>query len=83
MEIGAGNISDVGTDASNRKDHDVVPTEAMVRTSMGDAHTGRGGAGNVDPAPEGHEKPSEEGEGHPMGLADKLKGRIFGAFNKK
>ncbi|KAL7799141.1 hypothetical protein V8C37DRAFT_366720 [Trichoderma ceciliae] len=78
---GAGNIADIGTAATHRNDADVVP-EAAVRASQ-DAqgfHTGRGGAGNEHHAHEQAEaKPRPVA---PVGLADKLKTKLFGAFKR-
>jgi hypothetical protein len=63
-----------------RADKDVIP-EAAVRPSQDNAdyHTGRGGAGNEHVAAK---KPAAAGEA-PMGLADKLKRKVYGIFNKK
>lgn len=45
-----------------------------------DYHTGRGGAGNEHHA----HKPDEAGHGEaPVGLADRLKKKIFALFGKK
>jgi hypothetical protein len=68
-----------------RADKDFVP-EAAVRASQDtDYHTGRGGAGNEHVAKTGKE-PAERGEGGkpvaPVGLADRLKHKIFGVFKK-
>ncbi|KAG9507120.1 hypothetical protein J7337_000669 [Fusarium musae] len=81
---GAGNIADIGTPATERKDVDIIPETAVRPSQDGrDYHTGRGGAGNAQTA--GSEKESEEHEKPafktPVGLADKLKSKIFG--NKK
>ncbi|KAL6878676.1 hypothetical protein J3F83DRAFT_723497 [Trichoderma novae-zelandiae] len=77
---GAGNIVDVGTASTHRNDTDFVP-EVAVRASE-DAqgyHTGRGGAGNEhrvdEPATNAKPRPVA-----PVGLADKLKSKLFGAF---
>ncbi|KAH6604705.1 zinc-binding [Trichoderma cornu-damae] len=76
---GAGNISDIGTAASHRNDTDVVP-EAAVRASQDSQgfHTGRGGAGNEHHAHE--EAGAKPRPVAPVGLADKLKMKLFGAF---
>ncbi|KAF4464436.1 GTP1 OBG domain-containing [Fusarium albosuccineum] len=85
---GAGNISDVGSKPSERRYKDIIP-EAAVRPSQDgrDYHTGRGGAGNAQTATP--ERKSEEklvdGKAAivaPVGLADKLKAKIFGSFKK-
>ncbi len=65
-----------------RADKVLVP-EAAVRPSGdgSDYHTGRGGAGNEHVA----KKPEPEAKvvgATPVGLADKLKSKIFGAFKK-
>ncbi|RFU76970.1 zinc-binding [Trichoderma arundinaceum] len=76
---GAGNIADIGTTSTHRNDTDVVP-EAAVRASQDTQgfHTGRGGAGNEHHAHEQTEvKPRPVA---PVGLADKLKTKLFGAF---
>ncbi|PNP53158.1 hypothetical protein THARTR1_06368 [Trichoderma harzianum] len=76
---GAGNITDIGTTSSPRKDTDFVP-EAAVRASQDvqGYHTGRGGAGNEHHAEEHPDaKPRPVA---PVGLADKLKTKLFGAF---
>ncbi|EGR47637.1 hypothetical protein MKX07_001791 [Trichoderma sp. CBMAI-0711] len=76
---GAGNIADVGTTSKHRNDTDVVP-EAAVRVSQDGQgyHTGRGGAGNEHRVDEpAHAKPRPVA---PVGLADKLKSKLFGAF---
>jgi hypothetical protein len=60
---------------------DVVP-EAALHPSKDDAdyHTGRGGAGNEHIA----KKPSQDkAAGAPVGLADKLKKKFLGVFNRK
>lgn len=79
LETGAGNIADVGTTSKHRNDTDVVP-EAAVRVSQDGQgyHTGRGGAGNEHRVDEpAHAKPRPVA---PVGLADKLKSKLFGAF---
>ncbi|EFW99417.1 hypothetical protein CMQ_7785 [Grosmannia clavigera kw1407] len=87
---GTGNIGDADARPSlERADRTVVP-EAAVRPSadLSDYHTGRGGAGNEHLAPM-NETPAAAGttgttgpETHNIGLADKLKNKIFGAFKK-
>lgn len=84
-KLGAGNIGDVGSAATNRKDKDIVP-ESAYRASQDtqDYHTGRGGAGNEHVA-NGHEKkaaPKAGENGAPVSLADKLKQKLFGAMKK-
>ena len=82
---GAANIGDAGRTSGPRKDHEVVP-EAAVRPSSEnqDYHTGRGGAGNEHLAPgKEHATRVHDGAVSPMGLADKLKHKLFGSFGKK
>ncbi|KAL7936856.1 hypothetical protein V8C35DRAFT_293997 [Trichoderma chlorosporum] len=76
---GAGNITDIGTASTQRNDTDFVP-EAAVRASQDvqGYHTGRGGVGNehhVDEHADAKPRPVA-----PVGLADKLKAKLFGAF---
>ncbi|RGP60052.1 hypothetical protein FSPOR_10878 [Fusarium sporotrichioides] len=78
---GAGNIGDIGTPTTERKDQDVIPETAIRPSQDGrDFHTGRGGAGNAQVGTP--ERKSEEEEKPiaktPVGLADKLKSKIFG-----
>lgn len=83
--IGAGNIGDVGTPTTDRKDADQVPVEAFRPSQDQEFHTGRGGAGNEYTAID-HEKKAAakaRSEGAPVSVADRLKGKLFGAFNKK
>ncbi|KAM0255404.1 hypothetical protein ACHAQJ_005772 [Trichoderma viride] len=76
---GAGNISDVGTAATHRNDEVAVPEEAFrASQDVQGFHTGRGGAGN-----EFHGEENAEAKPRPVapvGLADKLKKKLFGAF---
>lgn len=91
---GAGNIGDVGTTATVRKDRDLVPEVATRPSSdQQDFHTGRGGAGNEHTA---HDHKNGHGHGNgdkkeaaastkeavqaPISLADKLKHKLFGAM---
>jgi hypothetical protein len=79
--IGAGNIGDVGTPTTERKDQDIIPEIAIRPSQDGrDFHTGRGGAGNAQVGTP--ERKSEEDEKTtakaPVGLADKLKSKLFG-----
>jgi len=80
---GAANIGDAHVPNKVRNDKDVVP-EAAIRPSQDtDYHTGRGGAGNSHIAPK--DEGAKKGAGDPVapvGLADKLKHKIFGAFKK-
>jgi len=86
---GGGNIGDAHAPPGPRKDEDVVPEAAMRRPSEDDYHVGRGGAANVHLGPE-HQS-HKIADGHPttgtqtsnVGLADKLKDKIFGVFSKK
>ncbi|TQS33355.1 hypothetical protein Golomagni_06305 [Golovinomyces magnicellulatus] len=92
--LGAGNIGDIGATTTARKDADIVP-DVAVRTPLDeqDFHTGRGGAGNEhhkhDDAHKVEEKAHHDhGQHHssdsdaPVSLADKLKGKLFGALKK-
>ncbi|KAK4105378.1 hypothetical protein N658DRAFT_491838 [Parathielavia hyrcaniae] len=78
---GAANIADAGVKQAARADKDLVP-EAAIRPSgeNTDYHTGRGGAGNEHVA---KNKTDEGKPAAPVGLADKLKRKILGAFSKK
>ncbi|KAF5025304.1 hypothetical protein F66182_2637 [Fusarium sp. NRRL 66182] len=83
---GAGNISDVGAPTTERRDKDMIP-ETAVRPSQDDRdyHTGRGGAGNAHPGAATESKPEENDKPvakTPVGLADKLKAKIFGGHKK-
>ncbi|RSL43131.1 hypothetical protein CEP54_015211 [Fusarium duplospermum] len=86
---GAGNISDVGTKPTERRDKDIVP-DAAIRPSMDgrDYHTGRGGAGNAQTAAAAERKSEEKLVTEkpaivaPVGLADKLKAMLFGGKKK-
>lgn len=73
---GAANIGDAGKTNTTRVDKVLVP-EAAMRPSMENSayHTGRGGAGNEHNA----KKPTTT---TPVGLADRLKNKILGAFKK-
>ncbi|KAL2260133.1 hypothetical protein VTK26DRAFT_5960 [Humicola hyalothermophila] len=82
---GAANIGDAGVKQTARTDKDMVP-EAAIRPSSDnvDHHTGRGGAGNefiVNKKPESVTE-NKEVPAAPIGLADLLKAKIFGAFKK-
>lgn len=80
---GAANIGDPGSKPKARADKDLVP-EAAVRPSSenADYHVGRGGAGNEHLAPGRSHDELANGATNPKGLADKLKGRLFGLFKK-
>lgn len=77
---GAGNISDVGTAATQRKDADAIPEEAFRPSQDTQGfHTGRGGVGNEHRIKDEH----AEAKPHPVapvGLADKLKNKLLGVF---
>ncbi|KAL2112503.1 hypothetical protein VUR80DRAFT_7356 [Thermomyces stellatus] len=86
---GSGNIGDPRTSAPRRADQVVVP-EAAIRPPQDDKdyHTGRGGAGNEHVGSESGSKKSDggaaaKGAEAPISLADKLKGKLFGALKKK
>lgn len=84
---GAGNIGDIGRAPTPRKDQDVIPDEAYRASQDNiDHHTGRGGAGNEHVARSHDEKkagskPAAETSA-PVGLADKLKHKLFGVIKK-
>lgn len=73
--LGAGNIGDAGVKTAQRTDADMVPDLAKHSEERTDHHTGRGGAGNEERASpmSGHNKSTS-----PVGLADKLKNKLFG-----
>ncbi|KAF4122650.1 Protein of unknown function (DUF3602) [Geosmithia morbida] len=79
---GVGNIGDAGTLPSERRDSDMVPEEARKSLEPGEAHhLGRGGIGNEQPAPEDGKPKAPAAEPKPkvpVGLADKLKNKLFG-----
>ncbi|KAL2176000.1 uncharacterized protein P884DRAFT_301069 [Thermothelomyces heterothallicus CBS 202.75] len=87
---GAANIGDAGQKQGTRLDRDLVP-EAAVRPSQDNAdyHVGRGGAGNErhvtkkSEEADGASGASGEGLTAPVGLADKLKKKLFAVFAKK
>ena len=72
----------MGSKSTERKDIDVVPDVAVRRSEESNRHTGRGGAGNEQFAvpPTKEEPVKEEPAKHttPVGLADKLKAKLFG-----
>lgn len=86
---GAANIGDPGVKQTHRADKDLVPEAAIRPSSDNDYHTGRGGAGNVelvktktkelvkDAPQDSKDKPEA-----PLGLADRLKKKIYGVFKK-
>ncbi|KAH8156488.1 hypothetical protein CIB48_g11759 [Xylaria polymorpha] len=77
---GAANIADKETPPAARVDKDFVPAEAVRPSMEGDFHTGRGGAANVVHTPETQ---GQDGAKPPnLGLADKLKNKIFSVFKK-
>ncbi|KAF4587832.1 GTP1/OBG domain-containing protein [Ophiocordyceps camponoti-floridani] len=85
---GAGNISDVGTVAGQRRDQDRVPDEALrLSQDKVDFHTGRGGAGNEHSSLDSERRPmvrsgqQQRGEAA-ISLADKLKDKLFSAFRR-
>ncbi|KAI9660177.1 MAG: hypothetical protein M1829_006513 [Trizodia sp. TS-e1964] len=73
---GVANIGSPGMKAPKRNDAEIVPQEA-VRPNTEDTihHTGRGGEGNV------HIPDKDKAPVH-MGLADRLKRKIFGSKKK-
>ena len=82
---GAGNITDVGTKTTPRNDVDLIPDSAVRPSQDAEIHTGRGGAGNVnlnDAIEDQKALESYKEEDAPVGLADKLKDKLFGAFKK-
>lgn len=77
---GAGNISDVGTAATLRKDADAIPEEAFRPSQDTQGfHTGRGGVGNEHHVKDEHAEAKPRPVA-PVGLADKLKTKLFGVF---
>ncbi|KAL6906842.1 hypothetical protein GGI43DRAFT_380369 [Trichoderma evansii] len=77
---GAGNISDIGTTATQRKDGDAIPEEAFRPSQDTQGfHTGRGGAGNEHYGQDEHAEAKPRPVA-PVGLADKLKTKLFGVF---
>ncbi|RDA82485.1 hypothetical protein CP532_2316 [Ophiocordyceps camponoti-leonardi (nom. inval.)] len=84
---GAGNIADVGSAASQRRDQDHVPDSAVrVSQDKQDFHTGRGGAGNEhslsldsDRRPMVKTQTSNDAS---ISVADKLKDKLFNAFRR-
>lgn len=77
---GAGNISDIGTAATTRNDGDAIPEEAFRPSQDTQGfHTGRGGAGNEHHVKDEHAEAKPRPVA-PVGLADKLKTKLFGAF---
>ncbi len=62
---------------TKRNDAEVVPELATRPEDATDHHIGRGGQGNVVHGHNGEKK------GHPQGLADKLKDKLFGRKEKK
>ncbi|KAI0600284.1 hypothetical protein F4775DRAFT_547123 [Biscogniauxia sp. FL1348] len=79
---GAANIGDAAKPPTVRADKDVVPDVATRPSQEGDFHVGRGGAANVHLAPETQKQKEKEQQKPNLGLADKLKNKIFGAFKK-
>jgi len=74
FSVGRGGVANIGSPkiaATQRKDEIAVP-DIATRPSMDDQnyHAGRGGAGNVHLA----EQPTTK---QPVGLADKLKNKLF------
>jgi hypothetical protein len=65
----------VGTKATERADADVVPEEAQRVASSEQHHAGRGGAGNEPPKASAVNSTKKDS---PVGLADKLKAKLFG-----
>ncbi|KAG5985796.1 hypothetical protein E4U43_005880 [Claviceps pusilla] len=82
---GAGNIGDIGRTPTARKDQDIVP-EVAYRSSQDnqDYHTGRGGAGNEHVAQKktGAAAHKTHEDAAPMGLADRLKQKLFGILKR-
>lgn len=78
---GVGNIGDAGTKPSERRDSDMIPDQARKSLEPNEAHhLGRGGIGN-EQAPSESDKattPTESKPKVPVGLADKLKNKLFG-----
>merc|ERR1712080_90582 len=83
---GAGNIGDIGSQSTQRKDRDVIPDSAVrPSTDAQDFHTGRGGAGNEYSSHKKKTEPKQNGTPEasaPVSLADKLKDKLLGALKK-
>jgi len=68
---GAANIGSPGMKATERKDEIAIPEVALRPSMEGENfHVGRGGEGNVHVA-------KDDATKHPVGLADKLKNKLF------
>jgi hypothetical protein len=67
---GAANVGSPGIKPTMRHDREMIP-EVAIRSSQDEAHVGRGGAGNV------HHSDGSTTPPHPIGLADKLKNKLF------
>ncbi|KAF7959570.1 hypothetical protein EAE96_001186 [Botrytis aclada] len=68
---GAANIGSPGLPATKRSDMDSIPDAALRPSTDGEVvHFGRGGEGNVV-------NTTKPGPQHPVGLADKLKNKLF------
>ncbi|KAM0128769.1 hypothetical protein ACHAQE_010474 [Botrytis cinerea] len=68
---GAANIGSPGLPATKRSDMDSIPDAALRPSTDGEVvHFGRGGEGNVV-------NTTKPGTQHPVGLADKLKNKLF------
>ncbi|KAH8676832.1 hypothetical protein BGZ60DRAFT_371352 [Tricladium varicosporioides] len=72
---GRGGVANIGSPkvkATERKDEIAVPEVALRPSMEGENfHVGRGGEGNI------HLAEKEAGSKHPVGLADKLKNKLF------
>merc|ERR1712080_194971 len=82
---GAGNIGDIGSQSTQRKDRDVIPDSAVRSSTDAHYHTGRGGAGNEHSSHKKKTEPKHNGTAEasaPVSLADKLKGKLMGALKK-
>lgn len=75
FSTGRGGVANIGSpkiEASKRTDHEAIPESALRPSSEHDTyHTGRGGEGNI------HEADKAAKPKHPVGLADKLKNKLF------
>ena len=69
----------MGTKGTERKDVEVIPEYAIRKSEESNRHTGRGGAGNEQHPPAKEEPPKAAS---PVGLADKLKAKLFGKKKK-
>lgn len=75
---GAANIGNAGVTGVKRNDKELIPPTAMRPAEDTNHHVGRGGQGNAV-----HVKKSAGEKSAPVGLADKLKSKLFGKKKEK